>query len=227
MAHLFHDAQQAIDDIGDGATIMIGGFGGFGMPENLIRALRNKGSQSLTIITNSAGMEENGIGLLCLNKQVRKIVTTDLAENSLFENLVLKGELQIELSPQGTFAERIRAGGAGLGGFYTPTGYGTIVAENKETRFWQGRNYVLELPLRAQFGLVKAWRGDPAGNLVYRANARNFNPLLATASDVTVAEVDELAAPGILDPDHIHTPGIYVQRIVQGERPDDLGRNGS
>lgn len=221
MARLFHDAQQAIDDIGDGATIMVGGFGGFGIPENLIRALRNKGSQSLTIITSSVGMEENGIGLLCLNKQVRKIVTTDLTEDSLFENLVLKGELQIELSPQGTFAERIRSGGAGIGGFYTPTGYGTIVAENKETRFWQGENYLLELPLRAEFAFVKAWRGDPAGNLVYKTNSRNFNPLMATAADVTVAEVDELAAPGVLDPDHIHTAGIYVQRICHRERSDN------
>jgi 3-oxoacid CoA-transferase subunit A len=218
MAKIFQDIQEAISDIPDGATIMVGGYGLCGIPENLIRALREKGTQNLILISNNAGVDNAGVGLLLRNRQVKKMIATYVGENSFFEKLVLKGQLQIELSPQGTFAERIRAGGAGLGGFYTPTGYGTIAAENKETRIWNGRHYVLELPLRAQFALVKAWRGDSSGNLVYRATARNFNPLMATAADVTIAEVEGLVEAGQLDPDRIHTPGIYVQRILQGTR---------
>ena len=210
------DLQQAIADIQDGATIMIGGFGLCGIPENLIQALCNKDVRNLTVISNNAGTEDFGIGLLLRNQQVKKMIASYVGENRTFEELVRSGKLQIELSPQGTLAERIRAGGAGIGGFYTPTGYGTIAAENKETRTWNGRHYVLELPLRAQFALVKAWRGDPLGNLAYRATARNFNPVMATAADVTIVEVEELVETGSLNPDHVHTPGIYVQRILQG-----------
>ena len=208
--------QQAIADIQDGATVMIGGFGLCGIPENLIQALCDQGVRNLTVISNNAGTEDFGIGLLLRNQQVKKMIASYVGENRTFEELVRNGKLQIELSPQGTLAERIRAGGAGIGGFYTPTGYGTIAAENKETRTWNGRHYVLELPLRAQFALVKAWRGDALGNLVYRATARNFNPVMATAADVTIAEVEELVETGSLNPDHVHTPGIYVQRILRG-----------
>jgi 3-oxoacid CoA-transferase subunit A len=216
MNKVIPDLQQAIADIQDGATIMIGGFGLCGIPENLIQALSNKGVRNLTVISNNAGTEDFGIGLLLRNQQVRKMIASYVGENRTFEDLVRNGKLQIELSPQGTLAERIRAGGAGIGGFFTPTGYGTIAAENKETRTWNGRHYVLELPLRAQFALVKAWRGDVLGNLVYRATARNFNPVMATAADITIAEVEELVEAGSLNPDHVHTPGIYVQRILQG-----------
>jgi 3-oxoacid CoA-transferase subunit A len=210
------DLQQAIADIQDGATIMIGGFGLCGIPENLIQGLCDKGVRNLTVISNNAGTEDFGIGLLLRNQQVKKMIASYVGENRTFEELVRNGKLQIELSPQGTLAERIRAGGAGIGGFYTPTGYGTIAAENKETRTWNGRHYVLELPLRAQFALVKAWRGDGLGNLIYRATARNFNPAMATAADNTIAEVEELVETGSLNPDHVHTPGIYIQRILQG-----------
>ncbi len=210
--------QEAIADVDEGAELMVGGFGLCGIPENLIRALCEKGSRNLTLISNNAGLADFGVGLLLRNRQVRRLVASDVGENLMFEDLVRNGELKIELTPQGTLAERIRAGGAGLGGFYTPTGYGTIAAENKETRTWNGRHYVLELPLRAQFAFVKAWKGDSVGNLVYRATARNFNPDMATAADVTIAEVEELVQPGVLDPDHVHTPGIYVQRILQGVR---------
>lgn len=216
MSKVIPDPQQAITDIQDGATIMIGGFGLCGIPENLIQALCKKGVRNLTVISNNAGTEDFGIGLLLRNQQVKKMIASYVGENRTFEELVRSGKLQIELSPQGTLAERIRAGGAGIGGFYTPTGYGTIAAENKETRTWNGRHYVLELPLRAQFALVKAWRGDPLGNLAYRATARNFNPVMATAADVTIVEVEELVDTGSLNPDHVHTPGIYVQRILQG-----------
>jgi 3-oxoacid CoA-transferase subunit A len=218
MTQVFQDFQQAIADIPDGATIMVGGFGLCGIPENLIQALRDKGTQNLTLISNNAGVDHFGVGLLLRGGQVKKMIASYVGENSYFEKMVLNGLLKIELSPQGTFAERIRSGGAGLGGFYTPTGYGTIVAENKETRTWDGKHYVLELPLRAQFSFVKAWKGDRAGNLVYHATARNFNPLMATAADVTIAEVEELVEPGRLNPDHIHTSGIYVQRILKGTR---------
>jgi 3-oxoacid CoA-transferase subunit A len=216
MNKVIPDLKQAIADIQDGATVMIGGFGLCGIPENLIQALVEKGVRNLTVISNNAGTEDFGIGLLLGNQQVKKMIASYVGENRTFEELVRNGKLQIELSPQGTLAERIRAGGAGIGGFYTPTGYGTIAAENKETRTWNGRHYVLELPLRAQFALVKAWRGDPLGNLVYRATARNFNPVMATAADVTIAEVEELVEPGSLNPDHVDTPGIYIQRILQG-----------
>jgi len=197
---------------------MMGGFGLCGIPENLIAALRDKGTKNLTIISNNAGIDDFGIGILLQQRQVKKMVSTYVGENRLFEELALKGELQLELIPQGTFAERIRAGGAGIGGFYTPTGFGTITANGKETRNWNDKDYVLEFPLRAEFAFVKAWRGDTTGNLVYRKTARNFNPMMATAANVTIAEVEELVEPGVLDPDLIHTPGIYVKRILQGSR---------
>lgn len=227
MNKVIPDIKQAIADIQDGATIMIGGFGLCGIPENLIQALVDKGVRNLTVISNNAGTEDFGIGLLLGHQQVKKMIASYVGENRTFEELVRNGRLQIELSPQGTLAERIRAGGAGIGGFYTPTGYGTIAAENKETRTWNGRHYVLELPLRAQFALVKAWRGDPLGNLIYRATARNFNPVMATAADVTIAEVEELVEPGSLNPDHIDTPGIYVQRILQGSHYEKRLQTGS
>jgi 3-oxoacid CoA-transferase subunit A len=218
MNKVFVDPHNAIADICDGATIMMGGFGLCGIPENLIVALRDKGTKNLTIISNNAGIDDFGIGILLQQRQVKKMVSTYVGENRLFEELALKGEMQLELIPQGTFAERIRAGGAGIGGFYTPTGFGTITANGKETRNWNDKDYVLELPLRAEFAFVKAWRGDTSGNLVYRKTARNFNPMMATAANVTIAEVEELVEPGVLDPDIIHTPGIYVKRILQGSR---------
>ncbi len=216
MNKVIDDAYQAVSDISDGATIMMGGFGLCGIPENLIQALRDKGAQELTVISNNAGIDAFGIGVLLEKRQVKKMISTYVGENRLFEELVLKGELEVELCPQGTFAERIRAGGSGIGGFYTPTGYGTIVAEGKETRSWGGKHYVLELPLQADFAFVKAHWGDQAGNLVYRRTARNFNPLMAAAARVTIAEVETLVSPGDLDPDAIHTPGIYVDRIFEG-----------
>jgi 3-oxoacid CoA-transferase subunit A len=209
-------AREAIADIADGVTIMMGGFGLCGIPENLIAALRDHGARNLTVISNNAGVDDFGIGLLLRQRLVKKMISTYVGENRLFEELVLNGELQIELTPQGTFAERIRAGGAGIGGFYTPTGYGTIIAEGKETRTWNGKHFVLELPLRADYAFVKAWKGDRYGNLVYRRTARNFNPIMASAADITIAEVEELVEPGELDPDFVHTPGIYVNRILQG-----------
>jgi len=209
-------AREAVADIADGVTIMMGGFGLCGIPENLIAALRDHGAKNLTIISNNAGVDDFGIGVLLQQRRVKKMVSTYVGENRLFEELVLNGELQIELNPQGTFAERIRAGGAGIGGFYTPTGYGTIIAEGKETRSWNGKHFVLELPLRADYAFVKAWKGDRYGNLVYRKTARNFNPIMATAANITVVEVEELVEPGELDPDSVHTPGIYVKRIFQG-----------
>ena len=216
MNKVIGDAGRAISDIGDGATIMMGGFGLCGIPENLIQALRDLGSRDLTVISNNAGIDDFGIGILLEKRQIRKMISTYVGENRLFEELVLKGELEVELCPQGTFAERIRAGGAGIGGFYTPTGYGTVVAEGKETRSLGGRHYVLELPLEADFAFVKAHWGDCAGNLVYRKTARNFNPLMAMAARVTIAEVEALVEPGDLDPDRIHTPGVYVDRIFEG-----------
>jgi 3-oxoacid CoA-transferase subunit A len=210
------DAREAIADVNDGATIMLGGFGLCGIPENLIRALRDKGSKNLTIISNNAGVDGRGAGLLLEARQVRKIISTYVGENKLFEELALAHELEVELVPQGTFSERMRAGGAGIAGFYTPTGYGTIVAEGKETREFDGRAYVLERALRADFAFVKAWKGDAWGNLVYRKTARNFNPVMATAARVTIAEVEELVGVGQLEPDCVHTPALYVRRIFQG-----------
>ncbi len=210
------NADEAIKKVQDGASIMMGGFGLCGIPENLIAAVRRKGVKGLTVMSNNAGVDDFGIGLLLQTRQVKKMISTYVGENKLFEQQVLKGELEAELIPQGTFAERMRAGGAGLGGFFTPTGYGTPVAEGKETREISGKMYVFEKPLRAQFAFVKAWKGDPWGNLVYRRTARNFNPVMATAADYVIAEVEVLVKVGELDPALVHTPGIYVNAIFQG-----------
>ena len=211
-------ADDAVARIPDGAVIMMGGFGLCGIPERLIAALHARGTRDLTIISNNAGVDDFGIGVLLRARQVRKMVSTYVGENKEFERQFLTGELEVELVPQGTFAERIRAGGAGIGGFFTPTGYGTLVAEGKETRTIDGTNYVLEQPLRADFAFVKAWKGDRVGNLVYRKTARNFNPVMATAAKVTIAEVEHLVEPGEIDPDHVVTPGIFVRHILQGEK---------
>jgi 3-oxoacid CoA-transferase subunit A len=218
MNKVLSSAEDAVARIPDGATVMMGGFGLCGIPENLIAALRAHGAKNLTVISNNAGVDDFGIGVLLRARQVRKMISTYVGENKEFERQFLTKELDVELVPQGTFAERIRAGGAGIGGFFTPTGYGTLVAEGKETRIIDGRPYVLEQPLRADFAFVKAWTGDTVGNLVYRRTARNFNPVMATAAAVTIAEVEQLVEPGEIDPDHVHTPGIFVQHIIQGAR---------
>jgi 3-oxoacid CoA-transferase subunit A len=209
-------ADAAIEKLTDGATILMGGFGVCGIPENLIAALRRKGTKNLTIVSNNPGVDDFGIGLLLQNRQVKKMISSYVGENKLFEQLVLSGEIQMELNPQGTLAERLRAGGAGIPAFYTPTGYGTMVAEGKETREFAGREYVLERGIRGDFAFVKAWRGDRWGNLVYRKTARNFNPMMATAADYVIAEVEELVELGQLEPDHVHTPGIFVDAIFRG-----------
>jgi 3-oxoacid CoA-transferase subunit A len=217
MNKIMQSALECIKDIQDGATLMLGGFGLCGIPENLILALREKGVKNLTCISNNAGVNDFGIGLLLQQKQVKKMISSYVGENDLFEKMVLSGELEIELVPQGTLSERIRAGGAGIGGFYTPTGFGTLVAEGKETKVIDGRNYVLELPLKADFSLVKAYKADKMGNLVYRKTARNFNPMMATAGKITIAEVEEIVNVGDLDPESIVTPGVYIQRLIKGE----------
>ena len=216
MNKVLESAEEAVSPIPDGATIMMGGFGLCGIPETLIAALRARGTKGLTVISNNAGIDDFGIGVLLKSRQVRKMISTYVGENKEFERQFLTGELEVELVPQGTFAERIRAGGAGIGGFFTPTGYGTLIAEQKETRTIDGMPYVLEQPLTADFAFVKAWKGDRAGNLVYRKTARNFNPVMATAARVTIAEVEHLVEPGDIDPDHVVTPGIFVRHILQG-----------
>jgi 3-oxoacid CoA-transferase subunit A len=215
MVKVVASAAEAVAKIPDGATLMVGGFGLCGVPEDLIRALHARGTRDLTVISNNAGVDEHGLGILLRTRQIRKMISSYVGENREFERQFLQGELEVELVPQGTFAERIRAGGAGIGGFFTPTGYGTIVAEGKETRELNGRHYVLEMPLVADFAFVKAHQGDSVGNLVYRRTARNFNPMMATAARVTIAEVEHLVAPGDLDPDAIVTPGIFVRHVVQ------------
>lgn len=210
------DAREAVQDIPDGAVLAIGGFGLCGIPENCIEALVEKGVKGLTCISNNAGVDDFGIGLLLQRGQVKKMISSYVGENKTFESLVLSGKLDVELTPQGTLAEKLRAGGAGIPAFYTPTGVGTPVAEGKDIREFDGRQYVLERALRADFALVKAWKGDAMGNLVFRKTARNFNPVVATAGKITIAEVEELVPVGALDPDQIHLPGIYVKRIFQG-----------
>jgi 3-oxoacid CoA-transferase subunit A len=211
-------ADIAIADLKDGATILMGGFGLCGIPEYLVAAVHRKGTKNLTIASNNAGVDGFGIGLLLQDRQVKKMISTYVGENKLFEQLVTSGELELELNPQGTFSERLRAGGAGIPGFYTPTGYGTMVAEGKETREFDGRMYVLERGLRGDFAFVKAWKGDRWGNLIYRKTARNFNPMMATAADYVIAEVEELVELGQLEPDQVHTPGIYINAIFQGPK---------
>ncbi|MES2387366.1 MAG: CoA transferase subunit A [Bacteroidota bacterium] len=208
--------DEAIADIPDNATIMLGGFGLSGIPENCIQALLRKGVKGLTCISNNAGVDNFGIGLMLHTRQVKKMISSYVGENAEFERQLLSGELEVDLIPQGTLAERIRAGGAGIPAFFTPAGFGTEVAEGKEIREFDGKMYLMEHWLRADFALVKAWRGDTAGNLIYRGTAQNFNPMMAAASKITIAEVEELVPVGTLDPAHIHTPGIYVQRIFQG-----------
>ena len=211
-------AEEAVERIPDGATIMMGGFGLCGIPETLIAALHARGTKGLTVISNNAGIDDFGIGVLLRARQVRKMIATYVGENKEFERQYLSGELEVELVPQGTFAERIRAGGAGIGGFFTPTAFGTLVAEGKETRLIDGTPYVLEKPLTADFAFVKGWKGDRVGNLVYRKTARNFNPVMATAAGVTIAEVEQLLEPGAIDPEHVVTPGIFVRYILQGAK---------
>ncbi|HEU4655345.1 MAG TPA: CoA transferase subunit A [Steroidobacteraceae bacterium] len=214
---VYADARAALEGIlRDGMTVMSGGFGLCGIPENLIIALRDSGVRGLTVISNNAGVDEWGLGLLLKSKQIAKMISSYVGENKEFERQYLSGELTLEFNPQGTLAERIRAGGAGIFGFYTRTGAGTLVAEGKEQRVVNGDTYILETGLTADIALVKAWKGDTEGNLVYRKTARNFNPMMATAGRITIAEVEHLVQPGELDPDQIHTPGIFVQRIIQG-----------
>ncbi len=210
-------AEEAIQDVFEGATIMVGGFGLCGIPENLIRALARKGTKNLHTISNNVGVDGLGMGLLLANGQIRHHIGTYVGENRLLEQMVLNGTVQLDLVPQGTFSERIRAGGAGIPAFFTPAGVGTIVAEGKETREFDGRPYIMERALKADFALVKAWKGDKWGNLIYRKTAQNFNPMMATAAKITIAEVEHLVEPGELDPDAIHTPSVFVKRIFQGE----------
>src|SRR5438309_962644 len=209
-------ADDAVRDVQDGSSILVGGFGLCGIPEDLIEALHRKGVKSLTTISNNAGVDQYGLGKLLQSRQIKKHIGSYVGENKLFEQLVLSGELDLELNPQGTLAERIRAGGAGIAAFYTPTGYGTMIAEGKETREFGGRMYVLEKALRADFAFVKAWKGDRWGNLMYRKTARNYNPVMATAADYVIAEVEELVELGGIPPDQVHTPGVYVHAIFQG-----------
>lgn len=211
-------AEAAVSKIPDGATILMGGFGAAGVPENLIRALCAKGTKNLTVVSNNAGIAGYGIDLLLKNKQVKKMIASFVGGNKTFEQLALKGEIDLELNPQGTLAERIRSGGAGIPAFFTPTGYGTLAAEGKEVREFNGRPHILVPTLRGDVAFVKAWKGDRWGNLVYRKTARNYNAVMATAADYVIAEVEELVELGSLDPNNIHTPSIYVDAIFKGER---------
>jgi 3-oxoacid CoA-transferase len=211
------DAADAVRDIPDGASIMVSGFGLCGIPENLLRALREQGAKGLTMISNNAGTNDFGITILLQNKQVRKMISTYVGENKVFEKMALAGEIEVELNPQGTFAERMRAGGAGIPAFFTPTGYGTLIAEGKEVRWFGGRPHILEPALKADYAFVKAWKGDPAGNLLFRRTTRNFAPVMAMAAACTIAEVEELVPAGSIDPDSVTTPGIFVQRVFQGK----------
>ena len=212
------NAKDACKDIKSGSTIMLGGFGLCGIPENCIEALVNLKIKDLTCISNNAGIDEFGLGFLLKNKQIKKMISSYVGENDEFERQMLSGELIVDLIPQGSLAERCRAGGAGIPAFFTPAGYGTEISEGKEVRTFNGKPHILETALKADFAIVKAWKGDTPGNLVYKGTARNFNPSMAMAGKITIAEVEELVAPGILDPNEIHTPGIFVQRIFQGEK---------
>jgi 3-oxoacid CoA-transferase subunit A len=217
-------AAEAVRDIESGVTLLAGGFGLCGIPELCIAALRDKGVKDLTVVSNNCGIDDFGLGLLLANKQIKKMVSSYVGENKGFERQFLSGELEVELCPQGTLAERLRAGGAGIAGFYTPTGYGTKVAEGKETREIDGKQYVLERGITGDFAIVKAWKADRHGNLIYRMTARNFNPLCAMAGKVTIAEVEELVEVGELDPENIHTPGVFVQRVVVGKQEKRIER---
>ena len=218
MNKVVHSADEAIRDIPDGATIMVGGFGLCGIPEHLIAALVRKGVKNLTTISNNVGVDDFGLGKCLYAGQIKAHIGSYVGENKKLEEMVLSNQIDLTLVPQGTFAERLRAGGAGIPAFYTPTGVGTIVAEGKETREFEGRTYVMERALKADFALIKAWKGDTQGNLVYRKTARNFNPMMAAAAKITIAEVEHLVKPGELEPDMVATPGVYVKRILQGEK---------
>ena len=217
MNKIVNGAEEAIRDIQDNMTLMVGGFGLCGIPENCIGAMVKRGIKGLTCISNNAGVDDFGLGLLLQNKQIKKMISSYVGENEEFERQMLSGELEVELLPQGTLAERCRAGGAGIPAFFTPAGYGTEVAFGKETSEFDGKMYVMESWLRADFALVKAWKGDRFGNLIYKDTARNFNPMMAMAGKITIAEVEEIVEPGELDPNMVHTPGIFVQRIFQGK----------
>lgn len=218
MKKVYENAEDAIEGIESGMTLMLGGFGLCGIPEKCIAALSNKPEiTNLTCISNNAGVDDFGLGYLLQNKQIKKMISSYVGENAEFERQMLIGELEVELTPQGTLAEKCRAGGAGIPAFFTPAGYGTEVAEGKETREYDGKMYVLENALVADYAIVKAWKGDTKGNLIFKATARNFNPVMATAGKITIAEVEELVEPGELDPNEIHTPGIFVHRIFKGE----------
>lgn len=215
MNKIVKSAKEALDGVRDNMTILVGGFGLCGIPENLIIALRDSGVRNLTCVSNNAGVDTFGLGLLLQTKQIRKMLSSYVGENATFEKQFLGGELELEFCPQGTLAERLRAGGAGIPAFFTPTGVGTLIAEGKEQRTFEGRPYIMERGIVGDFALVRAWKADPFGNLVYRKTARNFNPMVATAGKITVAEVEEIVPLGALDPDQIHTPGVYVQRILK------------
>lgn len=214
---IYTNAKAALDGIVfDGMTVLSGGFGLCGLPENLIVALRDTGVKGLTCVSNNAGVDDFGLGLLLHNRQIKKMISSYVGENKLFEQLLMSGELQVELCPQGTLAERLRAGGAGIPAFFTPTGVGTLVAEGKETRVIDGREYVLEKAIKGDIALVKAWKADKFGNLIFRKTARNFNPMMATAAKITIAEVEEIVDVGAFDPDQVHVPGVYVKRLIKG-----------
>lgn len=214
---IFKSAAEAVADIPSNSTLIIGGFGLCGIPENLIKGLVDSGITGLTCVSNNAGVDDFGIGLLFAKKQVKKMISSYVGENATFEKLLLSGELEVELVPQGTLAERCRAGGAGIPAFFTPAGAGTLVAKGKESRVFNGKEYILEHGITGDFALVKAWKADTLGNLVYRKTARNFNPMMATAGKICIAEVEEIVPAGSLDPDHIHTPAVYVKRLVQSK----------
>ncbi|MBS2969506.1 CoA transferase subunit A [Metabacillus sp. KIGAM252] len=224
MKPVYHSSLKAVEDIRDGAVLMVGGFGLCGIPENLILALAETGVKDLTVISNNCGVDDWGLGLLLKNKQIKKMISSYVGENKEFERQVLAGELEVELLPQGTLAEKIRAGGAGIPAFFTPAGYGTEVAEGKETRSFHGKEYVLEEALAADFSLVRAYRADKMGNLIYNKTARNFNPMIAAAGKITIAETEELVETGYIEPDQIHTPGIYIQRLIVGEQQKKIER---
>lgn len=213
---VFPNAAEALKGIDSNMTVLVGGFGLCGIPENLILALRDSGVKGLTCVSNNAGVDDWGLGLLLKTKQIKKMISSYVGENATFEKQYMNGELEVELTPQGTLAEKLRAGGAGIPAFFTPTGFGTLVAEGKESRIFNGRDYILEEAITGDFALVKAWKGDKFGNLIYRKTARNFNPMVATAGKITIAEVEELVEVGELEPDQIHTPGVFVQRIIKG-----------
>ncbi|MEK3990122.1 3-oxoacid CoA-transferase subunit A [Robertmurraya sp. FSL R5-0851] len=224
MKKIFTSFEEAVQDIRDGMTLMVGGFGLVGIPENLIKALCEKNVKDLTVISNNCGVDDWGLGLLLQNKQIKKMISSYVGENKEFERQVLSGELEVQLTPQGSLAEKIRAGGAGIPAFYTPAGVGTPIAEGRETSEFHGKEYLLEEALTADFSLIKAWKADKMGNVIYRKTAQNFNPMMAAAGKITIAEVEEIVEVGELDPDQIHTPSIYVQGLIVGKQEKRIER---